>query len=208
MTYRLSLVVSSWNLVCGVLSQSLIDFYSYRKPCHLITCWQDTYYLPILPPEIKSRAWISMASFVYMYGPSCALQFDSNDFTRRASELSDLPPPLRAHFFYSSALPIDDPLSPVPPPSSSSRTGPSRVPPRPFSIFDNTALEEAWQTIHNPKRHQTASFKLEQTSEEFRNYQATNRAVSNSISTNRFSYRFFAQVASIFVLSLQISGSH
>ena len=157
----------------------------------MITCWQDTYYSPILPPEIKSRAWISMASFVHMYGPSCALQFDSNDFTRRASELSDLPPPLRANFFYSSALPIDDPLSPVPPPSSSSRTGPSRVPPRPFSIFDNTALEEAWQTIHNPKRHQTAPFELEQTSEESRKYQATTRAVSNSISTNRFRLSVF-----------------
>lgn len=85
----------------------------------------------------------------HTYGPSCLLQIDSNAFTRRASELSLLPPPLRAHFFYSSALPIDDPLSPVPPPSSSSHTSPSKVPPRPFSLADNTALEEAWRVIHN-----------------------------------------------------------
>lgn len=88
----------------------------------------------------------------HTYGPSCLLQIDSNAFTRRASELSLLPPPLRAHFFYSSALPIDDPLSPVPPPSSSSHTSPSKVPPRPFSLVDNTALEEAWRVIHNSKQ--------------------------------------------------------
>lgn len=88
----------------------------------------------------------------HTYGPSCLLQIDSNAFTRRASELSLLPPPLRAHFFYSSALPIDDPLSPVPPPSSSTHTSPSKVPPRPFSLVDNTALEEAWRLIHNSKQ--------------------------------------------------------
>lgn len=88
----------------------------------------------------------------HTYGPSCLLQIDSNAFTRRASELSLLPPPLRAHFFYSSALPIDDPLSPVPPPSSSTHTSPSKVPPRPFSLVDNTALEEAWKVIHSSKQ--------------------------------------------------------
>lgn len=88
----------------------------------------------------------------HTYGPSCLLQIDSNAFSRRASELSLLPPPLRAHFFYSSALPIDDPLSPVPPPSSSSHNSPSKVPPRPFSFVDNTALEEAWRIIHNSKQ--------------------------------------------------------
>lgn len=88
----------------------------------------------------------------HTYGPSCLLQIDSSAFTRRASELSLFPPPLRAHFFYSSALPIDDPLSPVPPPSTNSHTSPSKVPPRPFSLVDNTALEEAWRVIHNSKQ--------------------------------------------------------
>lgn len=88
----------------------------------------------------------------HTYGPSCSLQAESNTFTRRASEVSADPPKIRAHFFYSSNLPIDDPLSPVPPLSTSSSTGPSKVPPRPFSIFDNTALEEAWQIIQNAKQ--------------------------------------------------------
>lgn len=86
-----------------------------------------------------------MALPAHTYGPSCSLHSESNTFTRRASEISTDPSKVRAHFFYSSALPIDDPLSPVAPPSSSSSTGPSKVPPRPFSIHDNNALEEAWQ---------------------------------------------------------------
>ena len=104
----------------------------------------------------------------HTYGPSCQLQIDSNAFTRRASELSLLPPPLRAHFFYSSALPIDDPLSPVPPPSSSSHASPSKVPPRPFSLVDNTALEDAWRIIHN-------STQAPQRSKESRSFQSTPR---------------------------------
>lgn len=104
----------------------------------------------------------------HTYGPSCHLQIDSNAFTRRASELSLLPPPLRAHFFYSSALPIDDPLSPVPPPSSSSHASPSKVPPRPFSLVDNTALEDAWRIIHNSKQ-------APQRSKESRSFQSTLR---------------------------------
>lgn len=102
----------------------------------------------------------------HTYGPSCQLQIDSNAFTRRASELSLFPPPLRAHFFYSSALPIDDPLSPVPPPSSSSHASPSKVPPRPFSLVDNTALEDAWRIIHNSKQ-------APQRSKESRSFQST-----------------------------------
>ena len=55
---------------------------------------------------------------------------------------SDEPPTVRAQFFYVSVLPIDDPLSPLPPPSDS-RT--ANRPPQPFSVRDNAALEEAWQ---------------------------------------------------------------
>ena len=93
-----------------------------------------------------------MALPAHTYGPSCTLHSESNIFTRRASEISMDPPKVRAHFFYSSALPIDDPLSPVAPPSSGSSAGPSKVPPRPFSIYDSTALEEAWQIIQATKR--------------------------------------------------------
>lgn len=88
-----------------------------------------------------------MASYGHTYDTACVLQAESNQFTRRASEVSTDPPKIRAQFFYSSALPIDDPLSPVPPPSSTSTAGPSKVPPQPFSVRDNNALEVAWQII-------------------------------------------------------------
>lgn len=87
-------------------------------------------------------------ALVHSLGPSCALHEDFNEFTRRASEMSDEPPKIRAHFFYSSALPIDDPLSPVPTPSTTYQLGTSKFhPPRPFSAYDNAALEEAWQGL-------------------------------------------------------------
>lgn len=93
-----------------------------------------------------------MALPAHTYDPSCSLHLESNTFTRRASEISTDPPKVKAHFFYSSALPIDDPLSAVARPSSSSSTGPSKVPPRPYTMFDSTALEEAWQVLQATKR--------------------------------------------------------
>ena len=98
-----------------------------------------------------------MTSYGHTYGPSCSLHTEQHNL--RPSEPSVAPPKIRAQFFYSSALPIDDPLSRVPPPTSSSATTPARVPPRPFSVFDNTALEAAWQTIpsarHTEKEDQS-----------------------------------------------------
>ena len=82
----------------------------------------------------------------HTYGPTCALHEESNHFIRRASAVSNLPPKITARFFYSSALPIDDPLSPLPSPSTN--PSPSKVPPRPFSNHDNAALEEAWQDLN------------------------------------------------------------
>ncbi|KAL9102049.1 MAG: hypothetical protein Q9163_002757 [Psora crenata] len=90
-----------------------------------------------------------MAFTGHTYGPSCLLHAQSNTFTRRASEVSAGPPLVKAQYFYCSTLPIDDPLSPVPPPNSGSAK-PARVPPQPFSINDNRALEEAWLALHNP----------------------------------------------------------
>lgn len=85
------------------------------------------------------------------HGPSCLLRTESELAIGRASETSPDPPRIRAQFFYSSALPIDDPLSPVPPPTGGSGKASSKVPPRPFSIIDNIALETAWQLIHKSK---------------------------------------------------------
>ena len=89
-----------------------------------------------------------MALTPHTYGPSCSLHTESNPFTRRASVISEEPPKIRTQFFYGSNLPIDDPLSPIPPPSSGS-TGPSKVPPQPFSVYDNAALESAWRDFTN-----------------------------------------------------------
>ena len=86
-----------------------------------------------------------MSTRNHTYGPICALHEESNHFIRRASAVSDLPPKITTRFFYSSALPIDDPLSPLPPPSTN--PSPSKVPLRPFSNHDNAALEEAWQDL-------------------------------------------------------------
>ena len=89
-----------------------------------------------------------LSTTAHTYGPECSLQPESNVFTRRASTVSADAPSIRAQFFYSSPMPIDDPLSPVPPPSTKASTGP-RVPPRPFSVADNKALEEQWQLLQN-----------------------------------------------------------
>ncbi|KAL8941596.1 MAG: hypothetical protein Q9216_002147 [Gyalolechia sp. 2 TL-2023] len=92
-----------------------------------------------------------LSATAHTYGPECSLQPESNVFTRRASTVSADAPAVRAQFFYSSPLPIDDPLSPIPPPSSKPVTA-SRVSPRPFSVADNKALEEAWQRRQQAKK--------------------------------------------------------
>jgi hypothetical protein len=56
-------------------------------------------------------------------------------------------PPINIRFFYSSPLIIDDPLSPLPPPTTSTTTA-VYLAPRPFSQYDNTELERAWNDLH------------------------------------------------------------
>lgn len=87
-----------------------------------------------------------MAPSDHTYGPTCHLA--------RAVAFSGIKgnndaPPLRTQFFYSSPLPIDDPLTPVPPPSGDVRT--AKHPPRPFSTYDNNSLEEAWLGLSSQK---------------------------------------------------------
>ena len=78
-----------------------------------------------------------MAFHFHTYGPSCRLHTDPNKL--RPND-SDKPPAIRTHFFHSSTLPIDDPLS-ILPTSSKPHTS------YPFSTHDNGALEEAWQGL-------------------------------------------------------------
>lgn len=80
-----------------------------------------------------------MPSPPHTFGPTCAL-YQPRDPPLEAQE----PPNAKAQFFYVSALPIDDPLSPLPPVASESKSARSKYPPQPFSIRDNAALEEAW----------------------------------------------------------------
>jgi len=73
-------------------------------------------------------------------GPSAS---QANRYIREVLHVQEAPPPVTARFFYTSPLAIDDPLSPTPPPLTSSST-PSKHPPRPFSEYDNDSLENAW----------------------------------------------------------------
>lgn len=80
-----------------------------------------------------------MAETVHSLGPTCAFHEDETD-----DPPTDGPPKVKAQFFYVSSLPIDDPLSPLPPLSAEKVTD---FPPKPFSVRDNAALEEAWQAF-------------------------------------------------------------
>ncbi|KAL1955465.1 hypothetical protein VTO42DRAFT_8559 [Malbranchea cinnamomea] len=89
-----------------------------------------------------------MTSQLHTYGPTCLLyEPESQPSTCQDPNIIPPPPPVRAQFFYISPFPVDDPLSPLPTPSSSSATSQAKLPPRPFSARDNIALEEAWQSL-------------------------------------------------------------
>ena len=93
-----------------------------------------------------------MMASQHTYGDSCMLKEESNTFTRRASSVAIDPPKITAQFFYCSSLPIDDPLAAVPAPSGNVSTRSSRVPPRPFSVHDNLALDQAWLQFQKTSR--------------------------------------------------------
>ncbi|KAF2240008.1 hypothetical protein EV356DRAFT_438317 [Viridothelium virens] len=67
----------------------------------------------------------------------------TNQYIREVVHHPEPPPPISARFFYASPLAIDDPLSPLPPPAA----GGYRNAPRPFSAYDNTALDKAWNEL-------------------------------------------------------------
>ncbi|KAK4190331.1 phospholipase DDHD1 [Podospora australis] len=74
-------------------------------------------------------------------GPTCRLRpITPRDFETDAEEPIPL---LNAQFFYSSPIPIDDPLSAATTIGADS-TGSKNTPLRPFSEGDNLALERAW----------------------------------------------------------------
>ncbi|KKZ67161.1 hypothetical protein EMCG_07142 [[Emmonsia] crescens] len=91
-----------------------------------------------------------MSSLLHTYGPTCLLYDpETNPATKSDFSTSTTPPKVRAQFFYLSSFPIDDPLTPLPAPSASSSASHISFPPRPFSVLDNIALEEAWQGLRS-----------------------------------------------------------
>jgi hypothetical protein len=73
-----------------------------------------------------------------------------NKYMREAQQASDPPPTLAVRYFYTSSLAIDDPLSPLPPLLSGGAST-YRVPPRPFSVYDNATLDKEWLEIRRKR---------------------------------------------------------
>ncbi|KAH7114360.1 DDHD domain-containing protein [Dendryphion nanum] len=66
----------------------------------------------------------------------------ANQYIREVLHNQESSPAIPVRYFYTSPLAIDDPLSPLPPLSSSTST---RIhPPRPFSEYDNEAINNTW----------------------------------------------------------------
>ncbi|KAI1007282.1 hypothetical protein K3495_g936 [Podosphaera aphanis] len=84
-----------------------------------------------------------MSLSTHTYGHDCRLGVEPT-CSASSSELEI--PKLKIQYFYSSPLPIDDPLSVIPSASSADAKAVKHVL-RPFSAEDNEALEKAWQNI-------------------------------------------------------------
>ncbi|OJJ51127.1 hypothetical protein ASPZODRAFT_127139 [Penicilliopsis zonata CBS 506.65] len=102
-----------------------------------------------------------MAGPIHTYGPTCFLADDEPDLT--AWQSSPTPPKIRTQFFYTSSLPIDDPLTPLPPLSTGSGSANERFPPQPFSARDNAALEDAWRSLRQVRERKAATQARKQT---------------------------------------------
>ncbi len=67
----------------------------------------------------------------------------ANQYIREVLHSSEAPPSIPIRYFYTSPLAIDDPLSPLPPPPTGTSAA-KRQAPRPFSAYDNEAIQKAW----------------------------------------------------------------
>ncbi|KNG48662.1 ddhd domain-containing protein [Stemphylium lycopersici] len=81
-----------------------------------------------------------------MAGNEPSLSSRANQYIRELLHNNEAPPPIPVRYFYTSPLAIDDPLSPIPPPPTAASTA-KRVPPRPFSEYDNDAIQESWHAL-------------------------------------------------------------
>lgn len=90
-------------------------------------------------------------------GPKCRLAPITRPFSPNDDDADDIPA-VNAQFFYSSAIPIDDPLSSYSI-AGSQDTKSTRGIIRPFSQGDNNALEKAWLSLasdHYRRNHSQA----------------------------------------------------
>lgn len=85
-----------------------------------------------------------MSGPVHTYGPACHRATPKQDLV--AFQSSPEPPLVNVQFFYTSSLPIDDPLMPLPVATNAKSTQTGSTP-QPFSARDNIALEQAWRAI-------------------------------------------------------------
>lgn len=85
-----------------------------------------------------------MSGPVHTYGPACHRSTPKQDLI--ALQSSPNPPQVNAQFFYTSSLPIDDPLTSLPA-ATTSASARTAFAPQPFSARDNVALEQAWKAL-------------------------------------------------------------
>ncbi|KAK8106834.1 DDHD domain-containing protein [Apiospora kogelbergensis] len=88
------------------------------------------------------------ADALHNYGPKCRLAPVARPFTQPDGDGDDgqdnAIPPVNAQFFYTSAIPIDDPLSTSTIAGAADAKSAKGLVLRPFSRGDNNALEKAW----------------------------------------------------------------
>ncbi|KAI5923838.1 DDHD domain-containing protein [Camillea tinctor] len=96
-----------------------------------------------MPPMPTGNAHFGEPPRPHNFGPKCRLAPVSSPFS---AEQLDHIPPVKAQYFYSSPIPIDDPLSTS---TIAATTDPksARSSLQPFSPSDNNALEKAWLSL-------------------------------------------------------------
>lgn len=67
----------------------------------------------------------------------------TNLYIREIIHSTEASPEISVRYFYTSPLAIDDPLSPIPPPVTGAAAA-KKQQPRPFSVYDNIAVNKAW----------------------------------------------------------------
>lgn len=68
---------------------------------------------------------------------------NTNRYIREVLHSAEAPSPIPVCYFYTSPLAIDDPLSPLPPPATAASSARRHLP-RPFSEYDNEAINKTW----------------------------------------------------------------